>query len=260
MIHAAREAGKVLLKYYGKSFSIKEKDIDNIVTEADKEAEQKILDILNHEYDFNVFSEEFGESDTKSDYTWIIDPIDGTSNFVKRIPYFCTSIGLFKNGLPEAGVVFQPAFEELFHAEAGRGAFLNNRSLSIKELSPPVLLSCNHGYGKVARLKHVDALQGIMQVFDNNRLYGASALDLAYLADGRLDCFVTFGDELYDVAAGILIAKEAGYEISNWKGEEWTTDMPDLLVVHPGLKNKIVELISGTSDWQSGEPNKSDVN
>ena len=245
MIHAAREAGQIISRNYGQSLNIQEKGPGNIVTETDREAEDKIIGILGKEFDFSIYSEESGKSGHHKEYTWIIDPLDGTSNFAKQIPFFCTSIGLFRNDRPEAGVIYQPVTDELFHAMAGEGAFLNGKRLRAREPDPPVIVNCTHGYGLEAGRKHLEALQGIMPLSDNNRLFGASALELAYLAAGRLDVYLTYGDELYDVAAGILLATEAGYRISNWKGEKWETDMPDLLAVNPTLEKEFLAKIKG---------------
>lgn len=245
LIEAAKIAGAIQKKYYKTEVNIESKGEKGIVTQADKEAEEEILSVLNKQYNYGVVAEESGTTHNDSGYYWVIDPIDGTTNYSKQISFFCVSIALFKHDQPEAGVIYQPLSDELFYARKNQGAFLNEVQLIRSEPEEPVLIDCNKGRGKRAKEKYLKALERIPDRYTDTVIFGSSALELAYLAAGRVDCFITYGDELYDVAAGILIAREAGCLVSNWKGNPWTPEDPDLVVAPPKLHNELLGYLSG---------------
>jgi myo-inositol-1(or 4)-monophosphatase len=245
LIKAARTAGEIQMKYYGKDVNIESKGEKGIVTQADKEAEEKILSVLREQYDYGVVAEESGTSKKDSEYYWVIDPIDGTTNYSRKIPFFCVSIALFKQNQPEAAVIYQPVMDELFYAQRGQGAYLNDVRIFRNEPEEPVLVDINKGRGKEPREKYLNALKSIPDRYTDTVILGSSALELAYLAAGRLDCFLTYGDEIYDVAAGILIAEEAGCLISNWKGETWQPEDPELLAAPPEFHRELRGYLSG---------------
>jgi len=242
---AARAAGEIQKKYYQKEVQIESKGDKGIVTQADKEAEEKILSILSEKYDYGVVAEESGTTHNESGYYWVIDPIDGTTNYSRGIPFFVVSIALFRHNQPEAAVIYQPLTDELFYAEKNQGAYLNDVQLIKKEPAEPVLIDCNKGRGRKAKEKYLEVLERIPDKYTDTVIFGSSALELAYLASGRVDCFITYGDELYDVAAGILIAREAGCLVSNWRGKPWTPEDPDLVVAPPRLHNELLGYLSG---------------
>lgn len=242
---AAHAAGEIHMKYYNAEYKIESKGAKGVVTQADKEAEQAILNILNERFDYGVVAEESGNTQGDSEYYWVIDPIDGTTNFTKGIPFFCVSIALFRKDQPEAAVIYQPITEELYYAEKNQGTYLNDKPLHKKEADQPVLIDCNKGRGKKAKEMYVQIMNTIPDKYTDTVLFGSSALELAYLASDRIDCFTTYGDELYDVAAGILLAQEAGCIATTWKGNIWTPEDPDLLVAPPKLHNEMLHYIAG---------------
>lgn len=245
MKKAARAAGAILKKYYGQSLSIKSKGEKGIVTRADKEAEKKILSILNANSDFSVIAEESGTRIKNSPFVWVVDPLDGTTNFSRNIPFFCTSIALMKNNRPHAAVIYHPLTGELFSAEKGMGAFLNGVRLKTAVTNrDKILVDVNKGYSKKSADIYLSALKNIFSKYTSNRLLGSSALELAYVAAGRLDCFITYGDELYDVAAGVLIAEEAGCKVSNWMGKTWKSVDSDLIVSSKKIYAQLIPLLS----------------
>ncbi len=245
LIKAARAAGEIQKKHYGTKINIESKGKNGIVTQADKEAEEIILSVLSEKYNYGVVAEESGTAYNESGYYWVIDPIDGTTNYSRQIPFFCVSIALFKHDQPEAAVIYQPLSDELFYAHKNQGAYMNDKQLLRGEPEEPVLIDCNKGRGKKAKEKYLKALEHIPDEYTDTVIFGSSALELAYLAAGRVDCFITYGDELYDVAAGILIARETGCLVSNWNGNPWTPDDPDLVVAPPKLHNELVGYLSG---------------
>ena len=239
MEKAALAAGEILMSYYGKPFDIGHKDGKGIVSVADKEAEEKILSILLEEYKFSVIAEESGDITNDPEYCWVIDPLDGTTNFTRQIPFFCVSIALFRNGQPEAAVIYQPVMKELFFAERDKGAYLNDERLKAIVKGSPVVLDCNLGYSEEAVRKYRQAINQLTPCYKHIRNLGSSALELAYLAAGRLDCFLSYGDELYDIAAGILLARETACVVSNWEGNPWQIHDKGILVAPPELHGRI---------------------
>jgi len=244
MISAAIAAGDILKKHYGKQLVVELKGEKGLVSQVDKEAEVAILSILQEKFDYNVFAEESGKFETDSEYCWVIDPLDGTTNYINQISFFCVSIALLKNNQPEAAVIYHPLNDELFYARKDKGAYLNGNKLEIRKNSRSVVIDCNFGYEKESGIKYLEALKNILPYYSNIRNLGSSALELAYLAAGKVDCFITYGDELYDVAAGILIAEESGCKVSNWNGDPWKTDSKDILVAPQPLHSEISKCIS----------------
>lgn len=240
MIKAIKAAGDILENHFGKQFDITRKRDKGFVSQPDQEAEKIILSTLTEKYNYNVIAEESGVIEKGSEFTWVIDPLDGTSNYIRQIPLFCISIALLKNSLLEAGVIYHPLSKELFHAKRGKGAFLNGSKLLNDEVSEPVIIDCNLGYGKEPAKKYLYAIKGILPFQSSIRNFGSSALELAYLAAGRIDCFISYGDELYDLAAGILLTEEAGNIITNWKGDPWKPGDKGLLVAPPLFHREIL--------------------
>ena len=245
LIKAAQAAGEIQKRYYNKDVEIESKGDKGIVTQADKEAEEKILRILGENYDYGVVAEESGINKNDSGYYWVIDPIDGTTNYSRGIPFFVVSIALFRQDHPEAAVIYQPLTDELFYAEKNHGAYLNDVQLIKNEPEKPVLIDCNKGRGKIAKEKYLKVLDRIPDRYTDTVIFGSSALELAYLASGRVDCFITYGDELYDIAAGILIAQEAGCIVSSWNGNPWKSEDPDLVVAPPKFHSELLGFLSG---------------
>lgn len=244
MIRAALAGGEILKKYYGKQFNVECKGEKGLVSQVDEESENAILSILREKFDYNIIAEESGEVTADSEFCWVIDPLDGTTNYINQIPFFCVSIALFKHNKPEAAVIYHPLNDELFYAGKNEGAYLNGNKLGFKELGKSVVVDCNFGYGEEAGQKYLELLGKILPFYSNIRNLGSSALELAYLAAGKVNCFITWGDELYDVAAGILIAEESGCTVSNWEGDMWYSESKDLLVAPQPLHREILNCIS----------------
>ncbi len=246
MKEAAFAGGEILKKYYGTDLPIGHKTAQELVSCADEEAEEKILSILLNKYKYNVIAEETGETNRGSDYYWIIDPLDGTTNYLRQIPFFCVSIALYKDNTAQASAIYQPITKELFYAEKGKRAYLNAKLLKREESNTPVLIDSNMGYGQWQ--KYLEALAGILPSYSNIRNLGSSALELAYLAASRLDCFITYGDQLYDIAAGVLLAQEAGCVVSNWEGDRWGPEDRGLLAAPALLHQQIVDAMGRRSN------------
>lgn len=219
---AAREAGKIQMAHYGKiaAADIRKKAASDFLSFVDEQSEKIILEVIKDSFpDHSILAEEGGVSGQQSDYQWIIDPLDGTTNYLKNIPVFAVSIALQKGNELIAGVVFDPVHNDLYHAEKGKGAYLNN--LPIKVSSTARLNESFISTGFPFKIKHILhdfclAFEKIFQQCIGARRLGAAAIDLAYVASGRFDGFWEMGLKPWDVAAGALLVIEAGGEISDF--------------------------------------------
>lgn len=227
MVKAARAAGNVLLRHMNKldALNVVEKDRMDYASEVDGLAEKEIIKELRRATpDYAFLGEEsgsLGSSQNPRRPTWVIDPLDGTSNYLHGIPHFCVSIALVENGEPTHGVIFDPLRNDLFTASRGSGATLNERRIRIadrKDLSGAMVLTGfppRERQRVSAQLKCIDAL--LLEAEDIRRT-GSAALDLAYVACGRADAYFEAGVKPWDIAAGVLLVREAGGKVSDFRG------------------------------------------
>ena len=207
MIKAAEKASKVLIRDFGEveKLQVSMKGPSNFVSNADKKAEKIIIEELSKSRKkYSIIAEETGKiNNSDIENTWIIDPIDGTVNFLHGIPHFAISIALKSKNEIIAGLIFDPIKNEMFYAEKNNGAYLNNKSIRVSKKNN--LTNCLLATGKKSELK----------TNLNTRNLGSAALDMAYVASGRFDGF--FQDELHlwDIAAGIILVNEAGGKIND---------------------------------------------
>ena len=240
MEEAVRSAGRIIRENFNTDITATLKDGGkSIVTKVDGECEEVIISLLNKHTSYKILAEESGLSGTDSEYKWIIDPLDGTTNFSRGIPFFCVSLGLFKGNVPEKAAIYAPLTDELFYAEKGGGAYLNGQPLRSAPASKYVVA----GFEKIMTDARIAvAVQKMSNLCSTGKSYGSTALDLAYVASGKLDCCLLAGSSLWDVAAGVLIAEESGYAVTNWKGEPWTPNQP-ILVCKKELHARIVDAL-----------------
>jgi myo-inositol-1(or 4)-monophosphatase len=226
-IRAARSAGDVIMKAFDSSrpLEITPKGLHDYATQIDRQSEEAIIKVLHHAYPHHeILGEESGVTGQNPNYQWIIDPLDGTLNFIHGFPHFAVSIALRINQSIEHGVIYDPVRNELFTASRGQGAQLDNRRLRVKEM--PGLSNAFLGTGFPTRFPeqlkpYTDLLQRFFEagVVDIRRA-GSAALDLAYVAAGRLDGFWETGLKAWDVAAGSLLISEAGGHVGDFSGGE----------------------------------------
>ncbi len=221
---AALQAGEVLRRGYRTDFAISVKEgRHNLVTEFDHLAEKTIISFLKQNVpDSSFLAEESGETGKKSDYLWIIDPLDGTVNFAHQIPIFSVSIAVEFKGNILSGVIYQPITHELFVAERGKGAFLNGDPISVSKTSDTSqsMLATGFPYNLHENPFHcIDHFVDILRCGIPIRRLGSAAIDLAYTAAGRLDGFFEIGLAPWDCAAGILLIEEAGGKVTSWDGK-----------------------------------------
>ena len=225
MVKAARVGGNVLLRGMNKldALNVVQKERLDYASEVDADAEKAIVKELRRAYpDYGVLGEEGGlQSGKDPRRTWVIDPLDGTSNYLHGFPHFCVSIALVENGEPTDAVIFDPLRNELFTASRGAGAQLNERRIRVAERKDLAGVMVTTGFPPreraraSAQLKCVDSL--LVQAEDVRRT-GSAALDLAYVACGRSDAYFEAGVKAWDVAAGVLLVREAGGKVCDFRG------------------------------------------
>jgi myo-inositol-1(or 4)-monophosphatase len=217
-------AGAILMKYFNKKHKIEVKPGAGIVTEADKAAESYIIkNILRKFPKSSIITEETGEYHGDPKLMWVIDPLDGTSNYAHGFPWFCVSIGLYLDGKPKAGVIYQPFTQELYFAEKGKGAFLNGKRIKVSKTNKleEALVGTGFYYSKSESLRNeVEVFRIMNESTLAVRRPGSAALDLACVASGRFDGFWERGLSSWDVAAGFLLVEEAGGLVTNYQGKK----------------------------------------
>ena len=212
MIKACEKASKILIRDFGEleNLQVSKKGPKDFVTNSDKKTEKVLInELTKNKKKYSILSEEIGFiKNDDNDYIWVIDPIDGTTNFLHGIPHFCISIGLkFKDEII-SGIIFDPIKNEIFYAEKNQGAFFNNHRIRVSKRKN--LDECLFATNK----------NGLSSADLNARIFGSAALDLAYVASGRIDGYFQNGLNLWDIAAGTLIVKEAGGIVNNYDLEK----------------------------------------
>jgi len=254
IIEAGKAGSYILQRYFGKNLKKEKKSSSSdFRTIADLEAEKAILKILQANFpSVNIHSEESGFLSKESQYTFIVDPLDGTSNFVSGIRYFSVSIGLFKEDKSIASVVINPMSNEVFFAESGKGAFLNGDRIKVNEV--PDLEEANIGYdcdyGSYFDRYYLELAERIKKhKVKRFFIFMSPALDLCRLALGQIEAFINNGNEVYDFAAGKLIVKEAGGLVTAFDGSEEKSERNNIFLATNGrsLHQKLLKIIGSIS-------------
>lgn len=233
-IDAALEAGRIMRSYVGNLDGVDYKGEIDIVTAADHAAEAAVLERLNGAFpEFGILAEESGISGATngSETRWVVDPIDGTTNFATGNPHVCVSIALERAGKVILGVVYDPMLDELFIAERGNGAHLNGEKLRVSPTSVFLqsMLATGFPYDINNRSENLERFQYFTHLTRAVRRAGAAALDLCYVAAGRYDGFWEAGLKPWDSAAGSLMVTEAGGRVTDYNGVEFWIDSPNLI-------------------------------
>lgn len=245
---AAREAGKILEKHFGAVANIRKKGVIDLVTDSDLEAEKAILHMIRTHFPADrVIAEESGSRGESHDRVWLIDPLDGTTNYAHGFPFFAVSIALEIKGKAVLGIVYNPHLEEYFEAVKGSGARLNNRRITVsgtKKIGES-LLATGFPYDIQENAKDVLELFGrIITKAQGVRRPGSAALDLCYVACGRIDGFWEKGLHPWDTAAGAVIVQEAGGVLATYQGADYTPYENTVVAANPVLLEKMLGIIS----------------
>jgi myo-inositol-1(or 4)-monophosphatase len=245
-VEIAREAGALLANYFERRVVFELKGDFDLVTEADRASEKLVVERLrSHFPSHSIVAEEGGGHTSSSDYRWYVDPLDGTTNFAHSFPMFNVTLGLEHAGEIIAGVVFDPVRQEMFTAERGAGAYLNNHRIRVSAVKRLEDSLGSTGFPSRKRHQNVNIhfYHQMAMASHGVRRTGSAAIDLAYVACGRLDLFWEFGLNPWDMAAGVLLVQEAGGRISDMKGAPHSiTRSPDVLADNGTLHSQVIEI------------------
>jgi myo-inositol-1(or 4)-monophosphatase len=248
----AREAGALLATYFERRIGFELKGEHDLVTEADRASERLVVDRLrSHFPSHSIVAEEGGGHQGSSEYCWYVDPLDGTTNFAHGFPMFNVTMALEQAGELIAGVIFDPTRNEMFSSERGSGAYLNNRRIHVSKVARIEDTLVATGFPSRKRHENVNVhfYYQLAMVTHGVRRAGSAALDLAYVASGRLDGFWEFGLNPWDMAAGILLVAEAGGKCSDMQGGRVALRNPHLLAdngtVHDAMLGVFADVFRG---------------
>lgn len=248
-VMAARNAGNVILRYLDRSnqLEVTTKSRNDFVTEVDRLAEHEIVKIIRKTYpDHAILAEEGGETKGDDDHLWIIDPLDGTTNFIHGFPHFAVSIALRVKGRLEHAVIYNPVSQELYTASRGYGAVLNDRRLRVSNIKglEGSLLGTGFPFREPEHLDcYLETFKALHPLAAGIRRAGSAALDLAYVAAGRLDGFWEIGLKPWDMAAGVLLIQEAGGLVGDFAGSHNFMTSGNIVAGNPRLFKAITQTI-----------------
>jgi myo-inositol-1(or 4)-monophosphatase len=246
-IQTAREAGRLLAERFGRKIEISNKSEIDLVTESDLASERLIIDRIKTYYPrHSILAEESGATEAQSEWRWIIDPLDGTTNYAHGYPCFCVSIGLAHQRRLELGVVYDPIRDEMFAAERGQGASLNGRRIRVSQTRSlsAALLCTGFPYDVRQRNEFARHFANFIMTAQGVRRDGAAALDLAYVAAGRFDGFWEEGLKPWDVAAGVLIIEEAGGRITDYHDAPFDIYSPPILASNGLVHEEMMRVLT----------------
>ncbi len=248
----AREAGGLLISYFQQHVKVEYKGEADLVTVADRKSEALIRERIRKQWPtHDVLGEEQGLVDTGSDYRWYVDPLDGTTNFAHGFPVFCVSMAVEYKGRRIAGVIYDPTRDELFAAEQGSGAYLNQERIAVSKISN--LAECLVGTGFPSHKRHKNPniffYHQITLRTHGVRRAGSAALDLCNVACGRFDGFWEFNLNPWDTAAGVLIVEESGGKVTDFSGGPFQLNSRETLasngLVHSALLTEFEQIFAG---------------
>lgn len=251
-VKAARRAGSVINRasFDLDRLQITEKRPNDFVTDVDKAAEQAIIETLLKAYpEHAIYGEESGKSANadQAEFVWIIDPIDGTTNFMHGFPHYCISIALQHNGVVTQGLIYDPSRNDLFTATKGAGAYLNDKRVRVTrhDKISQALISTGFGSGDGAAMDEFCKMYRIMlEKAQGVRRTGSAALDLAYVASGRIDGYFEKGLKPWDIAAGALMVSEAGGIVADFNGESGYLENGNVIAASPRVFGQMLNLLT----------------
>ncbi len=253
----AREAGEIILDGYRRPVDVKYKGEIDLLTATDQASEAHIIERIRREWpEDSILAEEAGAQPGQGERRWFVDPLDGTTNFAHKYPYFCVSLGLAEKDRMILGVVYDPIRKELFAAARDGGATLNGERIKVsreKQLARS-LLATGFPYDRQERKKQVTHFKNYIDVSQAVRRDGAAALDLAYLACGRFDGFWEHSLHPWDTAAGIVIVQEAGGQVTDFSGGEFNPLLVEIIASNGHIHAQMLDVIrQGLRNQEAGD-------
>lgn len=252
IVNVSKEAGEIIREGFGKKLEFEFKtNISDFVTNVDKEAEKKIIEFVKKEYPtHNIIAEESGIDNKNSEYTWVIDPLDGTMNFAHGLPIFSVSIGVMKNSEIIAGVIYDVMNDTVYSAEKGSGAFQNDKQIFVSENSDIEKSLLVTGFPYNIKENPDGAIEKFNNFLMNSRgvrRLGSAAIDLCYVANGTFDGFWEVAINSWDICAGHLLIDEAGGKLTNFVGQEIDYSKHSgiqMLATNGRIDKKMIEILN----------------
>ena len=250
MVKACRKASKTVIRDFGEieNLQVSLKGPGDFVTNCDKKVEKILIDeLLKARPSYSILSEEIGEINNDDSFKWIIDPIDGTSNFLHGVPHFAISVGLEHNKEIICGIIYDPIKDEMFTAEKGNGSYMNNQRMRVSSRSK--LEDCMIFTGgpkrdaKNRELALKEYYKFSIKVLIPIRKLGSASLDMAYVAAGRCDGFLQRNLNYWDIAAGIILVKEAGGFVTDFNGENEYIQNKTILATNAKINEEMIEVL-----------------
>ena len=246
VIDLSKRAGNLLLKNFRKDYDLfrLRGTSKEIVTKYDKMSDEMIVKALIKKFpEYNIITEESGLRNKNSEFTWIVDSLDGSSNFAAGNPFFSISIALLHYDKPILGVAYAPFLKELFVAEEGKGSLLNGKIIhvsDIEKLEKSYFVWCE-GAGSNLQMSKINSI--LHPIIKDLRKLGSGSLECAWVASGRAEVYVTTQIEPWDVAAGVILVLEAGGKVTNFKGDDWKPVRTDFISSNTKVHNDIIEIM-----------------
>lgn len=253
LIEAAQAGAAEVVRFFNNEFKISNKEgVNNLVTEADHAAEKAIMAVIKSQFpDHYILSEEAGEIKQESNYKWVIDPIDGTVNFAHGIPLNCVSIAIEHHGDIIMGAVYNPHLNELFFAEKGKGATLNDKPIRVSQQTKAINACLVTGFPYT----YINQSNGPLEIFERFirkgvpvRRLGSAAIDLCWVAAGRFDGFYEHKLEAWDSAAGYLIVEEAGGKVTDFNGDKFSIYQHRILATNGKIHDEMLAVINNQKE------------
>ena len=241
------QAGQIVLEKFGKvGVKYTKSNESDVVTEADLAANDFLVEQITKKYpDHGIISEERGESNTKAEYVWIIDPLDGTRNFSTRTPLFAVMVSLSKNEKIHLAAIYDPVHDQMVFAEQGQGAYLNDQPIHCSQTK-----KWEHSYGCGITIMNSQKVPILIRLLESAykepfwlSAAGSAAIRSIYVADGRRDWLISIGDKIWDYAAPSLILQEAGCVVTNINGKPWNLKHESMIAANPHLHKKLLAII-----------------
>lgn len=247
-VTAAKEAGLYALGRVGSVIEVSHKEgRNNLVTDVDKKSEEMIVGRIRKAFpDHSVLAEEGGEKKGPGECTWVIDPLDGTTNYAHAFPFFCVSIGVMSGGDMKAGVVYDPSRDELFRAEKGKGAYLNSKRIKVSDAAniEDSLIATGFAYDPALKMENIKYMGKVLESAQAVRRAGSAALDLCYVACGRFDGFWEQGLKPWDISAGQLIVTEAGGTVTMMEGQDLDIYKGDVVATNGNIHANLLSILN----------------
>jgi len=244
-VDAAKSAGTLIKKGFNKPMTVTEKSPKEFVSEYDLASEKLIIEKIRQHYpEHGIYSEEAGDESTESDFLWVLDPLDGTHNFIYGLPYYGVSIGLLEKGKPIVGVIYLPETDELVYATKNQGAYINDEKIRVSKRpfdKAAVFFQSSYPYSDK---KPYELIQEVTNHIQSMRIYGVAVESIKYVAKGCADAYVMHHVRPHDVAAGTLIIEEAGGRVSDFGAKPWRMDSKNWLASNGVIHDELLEVLA----------------